>query len=166
MSTDEKLEAMTRDADQPATYSLRPADLSDAVEVADLVEAAYEHYIERIGRSPSPMTEDYVAVIGDRQVTVAESGATIVGVIVLGRTDEGFVIDNVAVRPSHQGTGLGKLLLDLAETEAREAGFDSIYLYTHEKMTENRALYSRRGYVQFEPHSDSPPFRIYMRKPL
>ena len=112
------------------------------------------------------MTEDYVAVIRDRQVTVAESLATIVGVIVLGRTDEGFVIDNVAVRPSHQGTGLGKLLLDFAETEARKAGFDSIYLYTHEKMTENRALYSRRGYVQFEPHLDSPPFRVYMRKPL
>ena len=40
-----------------------------------------------------------------------------------------------------QGTGLGKLLLDFAETEAHKAGFDSIYLYTHEKMTENRALY-------------------------
>ena len=65
-----------------------------------------------------------------------------------------------------QGTGLGKLLLDFAETEARKAGFDSIYLYTHEKMTENRALYSRRGYVEFEPHLDSPPFLVYMRKPL
>ena len=166
MPPDEKLAAMTRDADHTATYSLRPADLSDAPDVADLVKAAYRHYIERIGRSPGPMTEDYVAVIRDRQVTVAESLATIVGVIVLGRTDEGFVIDNVAVRPSNQGTGLGELLLDFAETEARKAGFDSIYLYTHEKMTENRALYSRRGYVEFEPHLDSPPFLVYMRKPL
>jgi GNAT superfamily N-acetyltransferase len=157
---------MTRDAHQPPTYSLRPADLSDAPEVADLVKAAYRHYIERIGRSPRPMTEDYVAVIRDRQVTVAESLASIVGVIVLDRTDEGFLVDNVAVRPSHQGTGLGKLLLDLAETEARKAGFDSIYLSTHEKMKENRTLYSRRGYVQFEPHLDSPPFVVYMRKPL
>jgi hypothetical protein len=33
-------------------------------------------------------------------------------------------------------------------------------------MTENRTLYSRRGYVQFEPHLDSPPFVVYMRKPL
>jgi GNAT superfamily N-acetyltransferase len=99
-------------------------------------------------------------------VTVAESLAIIVGVIVLDRTDEGFLIDNVAVRPSHQGTGLGKLLLDFAETEARKAGFDSIYLYTHERMTENRALYSRRGYVPFEPPLDSLPFVVYMRKPL
>jgi GNAT superfamily N-acetyltransferase len=166
MPADEKLAAMTRDANQPATYSLRPADVSDAPEVTDLVKAAYRHYIERIGRSPRPMTEDYVAVIRDRQVTVAESLATIVGVIVLDRTDEGFLIDNVAVRPSHQGTGLGKLLLDFAETEARKAGFDSIYLYTHEKMTENRTLYSRRGYLRFEPHLDSLPFVVYMRKPL
>ena len=73
MPPDEKLAAMTRDADQTATYSLRPADLSDAPDVADLVKAAYRHYIERIGRSPGPMTEDYAAVIRDRQVTVAES---------------------------------------------------------------------------------------------
>src|SRR5262249_16111103 len=162
----EKPAAMTRDADPSATYSLRPADLGDAPEVAGLVKVAYRHYIERIGRPTGPMTEDYVAAIRDRQVTVAECLATIVGVIVLGRTDEGCVIDNVAVRPSHQGTGLGKLLLDFAETEARKAGFDSVYLYTHEKMTENRALYARRGYVEFEPHLDSPPFLVYMRKPL
>jgi hypothetical protein len=68
-----KLAAITRDADQPATYSLRLADLGDAPEVADLVKAAYRHYMERVGRLPGPMTEDYAAVIRDRQVTVAES---------------------------------------------------------------------------------------------
>jgi hypothetical protein len=41
---------------------------------------------------------------------------------------------------------LGRALLEHAEVAAREAGFDSIYLYTHERMAENLALYSRIGY--------------------
>jgi GNAT superfamily N-acetyltransferase len=49
--------------------------------------------------------------------------------------------------PSYRGKGLGRSLLEFAEGEARRAGFDSIYLYTHEKMTENLAIYSRIGYV-------------------
>jgi hypothetical protein len=34
-----------------------------------------------------------------------------------------------------------------AEAEARRIGFDSIYLYTHEKMTENLVIYLRIEYV-------------------
>jgi ribosomal protein S18 acetylase RimI-like enzyme len=110
--------------------------------VAALVNAAYGHYVERIGILPRPMTDDYAQVITNQQVTVAEShDATIVGVIVLTVDDEGFLVDNVAVDPSYRGKGLGRALLEFAEAEARQAGFDSIYLYTHEKMTENLALY-------------------------
>ena len=82
------------------------------------------------------MTDDFAEVIKNHRVTVAESHETIVGVIVLAVDDEGFLIDNVAVHPVHRGKGLGKALLEFAEAEARRAGFDSIYLYTHEKMTE------------------------------
>jgi N-acetylglutamate synthase-like GNAT family acetyltransferase len=63
------------------------------------------------------MTDDYPAVIRDRQVTVAEHDGAIVGVVVLTVTDEGFLIDNVAVHPSRRGTGLGKALLEFAEAE-------------------------------------------------
>jgi ribosomal protein S18 acetylase RimI-like enzyme len=76
--------------------------------VRALVNAAYGHYVERIGMLPGPMTDDYAEVIRSSQVTVAESHGTIVGVIVLTTTDEGFVIDNVAVHPSHRGKGLWK----------------------------------------------------------
>jgi hypothetical protein len=36
-----------------------------------------------------------------------------------------------------------KALLAVAEGEARRAGFDSIYLFTHEKMAKNLALYAK-----------------------
>ena len=98
---------MTGTVRQPDGYRLRPATESDVPSVAALVDAAYRHYVERIGMLPRPMTDDYAAVIRDHQVTVAEHDGAIVGVVVLTVTDEGFLIDNVAVHPSRRGTGLG-----------------------------------------------------------
>lgn len=147
-------------------YSFRPASRVDIPKVTALVRAAYEHYVERIGGLPRPMTDNYAEVIQNNQVTVVESHQTIVGVIVLAITDEGFLIDNVAVAPAHRGMGLGKALLAFAEAEARRAGYDFIYLYTHEKMTENIALYTRIGYVEYDRRSQGDFSLVYMRKRL
>ena len=81
-------------------------------------------------------------------------------------TDEGFLLDSVAVDPSAQGTGIGRLLLEFAEAEARRHGFDSIYLMTNEKMTENQAPYARIGYVLFDKRSVHGYSRVLMRKAL
>jgi ribosomal protein S18 acetylase RimI-like enzyme len=148
-------------------YSFRSAIGTDVPKVAALVSAAYGQYVERIGILPRPMTDDYAEVIANRQATLAESHGKIVGVIVLTVDDEeGFLIDNVAVDPSHRGKGLGKALLEFAEAEALRAGFDSIHLYTHEKMTENLALYSRIGYVEYDRRSQGDFSLVFMRKHL
>jgi N-acetylglutamate synthase-like GNAT family acetyltransferase len=147
-------------------HALRAATDADAAEVAALVDDAYERWVARLGVVPRPMTEDYAEVIRERRVTVAESDGAIVGVLVLDVTDEGFVIDNVAVHPTVRGTGLGRNLLALAESEARRAGFDSIYLYTHEKASDNIALYSRIGYVEYDRRSEGDFSIVFMRKRL
>jgi ribosomal protein S18 acetylase RimI-like enzyme len=115
---------------------------------------------------PGPMTLDYADVIRNADVKVTERGGAIVGVVVLNQTDEGFVIENVAVHPDERGKGLGRALLELAEAEARRAGFDSVYLYTHERMTENITLYSKIGYVEYDRRSQGDFSLVYMRKPL
>jgi ribosomal protein S18 acetylase RimI-like enzyme len=150
----------------PSDCSLRAARPTDAGEVSRLVDDAYGHYVERLGRPPGPMTDDYAAVIRDREVSVVESEGAIVGVLVLGLADEGFTIDNVAVHPSRRGEGVGRVLLELAEEEARGAGFDSVHLYTHEKMAENLALYERVGYVEDERRSEQDFSRVFMSKRL
>lgn len=147
-------------------YSLRPAKAIDAGAISELVDDAYGPYVERIGMRPGPMDEDYRVVIRDRQVTVAERERAVVGVLVLGVTADGFLIHNVAVHPSHRGKGLGRALLELAEAEARRAGFDSIYLYTHEGLVESRALYARIGYVEYERRPLEGFSLVYMRKAL
>jgi len=152
--------------DQLGACSFRSANEFDVSKVAALVNAAYGHYVERIGILPRPMTDDYEEVIRNRRVTVAESHGTIVGVLVLTVTDEGFLIDNVAVDLGHRGAGLGRALLEFAEVEARRAGFDSIYLYTHEKMSENVALYSRIGYVEYDRRPQGEFSLVFMWKLL
>jgi ribosomal protein S18 acetylase RimI-like enzyme len=140
--------------------------MADVPRLTELVQAAYGHYVERLGGPPRPMVDDYADVVRRNQVIVAERGGMLVGIVVLGIDDEGLFVDNVAVDPSHQGSGVGRALLEHAESEARRQGFDSIYLYTHELMTENLALYSRAGYLEYDrrPHGDA--CLVYLRKRL
>jgi ribosomal protein S18 acetylase RimI-like enzyme len=146
--------------------SLRPGAPADAPRLTELVQAAYGHYVERLDGPPRPMTDDYDDVVRTQRVTVAERGDRVVGLIVLGIDDEGFFVDNVAVDPADQGGGVGRALLEHAEAEARRAGFDSIYLYTHERLVENLALYARIGYVEYDRRLHGDARLVYLRKSL
>jgi hypothetical protein len=104
---------------------LRPATEADVPRLTELVQAAYGHYVERLGALPRPMTDDYAEVVRSFRVTVAERDGEVVGLIVLG-----------------------------------------VDLYTHERMTENLALYSRIGYVEYDRRAHGDDFLVYLRKQL
>jgi N-acetylglutamate synthase-like GNAT family acetyltransferase len=152
--------------DPSPAYVLRPATVDDAAAVAACVNAAYEKYVARNGLLPAPMRDDYAQVIGECDVTVAEHDGEVVGVLVVREAAEGFLLDNVAVRPDWQGTGLGRRLLELTDDKALSLGYDSVYLYTQEIMTENQALYRRIGYVEYARRHELGLDRVYLRKPL
>jgi ribosomal protein S18 acetylase RimI-like enzyme len=145
---------------------LRPANPADASGVAACVCEAYVHYIERIGRQPGPMLEDYAKVIAESSVHVAVQAGQVVGAVVLMETAEGFYVDNVAVRPSVKGAGVGRALLQLAEQQARQRGYASIYLATHELMVENRELYKRIGYIEYDHRVVNGFPRVFFHKAL
>lgn len=145
---------------------MRAATQSDVDAVAGCVRAAYRRYVRRIGKRPGPMREDYRRVIGERTVMVAEDDGKVLGVLVAGPARRGFLLDNVAVHPAAQGRGVGRALLRQAEDEAKRAGHRAIWLYTHERMTESRALYARIGYVEFARRIEHGFPRVYMRKRL
>lgn len=146
--------------------STRRATPADAPRVAACVRAAYQHYVERIGKPPRPMLEDYEKVIEEREVVLAEAGGELAGVVVLGQSPEDFRVLNVAVDPRFQKTGVGRMLLQLAEAEARRHGYDRIFLSTHEKMTENQALYARIGYREYDRRMEDGYARVFMQKEL
>jgi len=112
------------------------------------------------------MRQDYAEVIRDYDVTVVEHDGEIVAILTLGVTDEGLLLDNVAVRPDHQSRGVGRYLLEHAEGEARRQGHDSIHLYAQEIMTENLALYRSLGYVEYARRTEHGLHRVYLRKSL
>lgn len=146
--------------------TLRPARDADATPIARCVEAAYRHYIPRIGKPPGPMLDDYAQVVRRHRVFVAEANGALAGVLVLMRAPQGLLIDNIAVHPEHQHKGLGRRLLGLAESEAHGLGCSHLELYTHELMTENIALYRRAGYVETARRRERGYDRVYMRKTL
>jgi ribosomal protein S18 acetylase RimI-like enzyme len=145
---------------------VRQAAQEDAQAVQSCVASAFEVYIDRIGRPPAPMLLDFPAFIAAGQVWVAEVEGRVVGALVQYETGLGFYLDTVAVHPAYQGSGVGKALLQFAEQEALQRGYDSIYLCTHATMTENRQLYPKIGYVEFEYQDGSGYDRVYFRKPL
>ena len=148
------------------TAPVRPASVDDAPQILACVDAAYRHYIERLGKKPAPMLEDYAEAIRLHQVHVAEQGSRVVGALVLMITAEGFLLHMIAVHPSVQGTGVGRKLLEFAEAEALRQGYRSIYLMTNEKMAENRILYAKIGYVLFDRREVDGYSRVLMRKEL
>ena len=151
-----------------STLELRAARAEDVPAIKALVRAAYGHYVERLGGPPRPLTDDYDEVVRRLDVTLAEFDGELAGLLVLDPGhEEGFLIDNVAVHPSHQGTGVGRALLERAEDEARRAGADAIHLYTHELLTESQELYRRIGYSEYKRVAHGGDLHVvYMSKPL
>ncbi len=66
---------------------IRPAGTADVLLIATCVDRAYRHYVERIGKPPRPMVDDYDQVLKRRQVWVIEFDQAIVGLLVLDITD-------------------------------------------------------------------------------
>ena len=147
-------------------WNIRRAQPADAIEITTCVEAAYRHYIYRIGKPPGPMLDDYSKVVEQHQAFVAEESGRVIGVLVLIRKKGGILMDNVAVLPKYQGKGLGHRLIQLAETHALEQGFKYLDMYTHELMTENIEMYKRLGYVETKRCIEKGYRRVYMRKKL
>ena len=146
----------------------RRAASEDAPRLADIAAAAYGVYLPRLpeGVRPAPLDADYAAAIRDHEVWVALVGSSIAGYLVLIPAADSLLLENVAVDPGYQGTGVGRMLLGLAEERAGAHGVATIRLYTHAVMIENQRLYERLGYVQTERRRDGIFERVFYEKRL
>lgn len=139
---------------------IRQAVGADEAGVRACVEAAYTPFIERMGKPPAPMLDDYANLIEGEVVYVATLDDRLVGLIVLWAKEDHLYIDNVAVLPEAQGAGVGAALLGFADTEAERAGLNEIRLYTNEKMAESIRYYPKKGYRETHRASDAGYDRV------
>jgi N-acetylglutamate synthase-like GNAT family acetyltransferase len=112
------------------------------------------------------MLADYATVVSENSTWVLEHDGQCLGVLVLVVKPDHLLLENVAVDPAHQGQGLGRRLLDFAEAEARRLGLAEVRLYTNALMTDNRDLYSRRGYAEYDRRNLDGRDTVFMRKTL
>lgn len=134
--------------DAVAEAEVRRAVPSDVTTIEDIVRAAFDRYVARIGGQPAPMAADYRAAVASSRVWVVVAAGEIAGVVVNEVHDDHLLLDTVAVAPSAQGHGYGAMLLARAEADARELGLPQVRLYTNQAMTDNQTFYPRHGYVE------------------
>jgi ribosomal protein S18 acetylase RimI-like enzyme len=145
---------------------IRAATAADVPAIANIVDQAYRHYIARMDKSPGPMLDDYAARVSEGAVWVLEERTLIAAIIVLLPAPNYLLLDNIAVCPARQGSGLGRRLLAFAEAEALRRGYREIRLDTHQTMVENQRLYASIGYEETGRGTEAGYDRVFMRKQL
>ncbi|TGB11035.1 GNAT family N-acetyltransferase [Streptomyces sp. MZ04] len=144
------------------TDDIRPATAADVPAVKAVTDAAYHHYIERIGVVPAPMEADHAAEVAAGRVYV--TGDPVIGVLVLVPHEDHLFLDSIAVDPEAAGRGVGRRLLAFVDAHARALGLPEVRLYTNAMMWENRKIYPRYGYELVERRVDGPYDRFHYRK--
>ncbi len=129
--------------------TIRPAQKPDIDAVKVCVSLAYTEAKKTIPDLPgvaSGLEED----LEQHHMFVAETDGLIAGAVVFGKVADRFMVINLAVHPDAQGQGVARQLMDRAEAQAREDGFDKIELRTHRLMTGTRAMYKHLGWSEVE----------------
>ena len=145
---------------------IRPAKKSDLPGIQACALAAYQMYVERMGREPAPMVADYAASIEAGQLYIFDAAGQLAGFVVFYAKIDHLHLENVAVNPAFQQRGTGRRLIEFVEQQARQDGYGRVELYTNAKMTENLGLYPRLGYQQFDRRVEDGFDRIYFKKNL
>ncbi|MDX2462756.1 MAG: GNAT family N-acetyltransferase [Gammaproteobacteria bacterium] len=108
------------------------------------------------------MELDYEEEIRGFPTWVATLNGNVVGGITMMFEEDHASIANVGVNPAYQGQGLGKGLMELAESEARDRGLSKLQLATHIALKENLALYQHLGWTE----RNRDDIRVYMSKTI
>ncbi len=148
------------------SISIVRAQTRDLDDIERCARAAYAKYVARIGREPAPMVADFAAQIAAGQVWVATDQAGLAGYVVAYRRGDHMHLENIAVVPDRQGSGIGRALIAHVEDEAQRQGLAAVELYTNEKMTENLAYYPHLGYRETGRGVEDGFHRAFFRKAL
>ena len=144
-----------------ADWLLRRATIDDAGAQSHCIEAACAIYSTRVPDLPA-VSEGVAGDIANYRVWVIEMDQKIIGGIIMVPKDEYIFLANVAVHPANAGLGLGRKLMDRAESDCLEMGLRELRLNTHVDMLENVDLYSHLGWRETGRTGN----KVHMKKTL
>ncbi|MEH3145842.1 MAG: GNAT family N-acetyltransferase [Methylobacterium frigidaeris] len=138
---------VSRPAGSVTIRPARPADL-DALVALETAAFAGDRAERRAIRHAigSPTMSVLAALDGERLVGAAT--------LERRRTSRRARLSSIAVAPSRAGTGLGRVLLEAAEAEARRHGCTHLRLEVRADNGAGIRLYERAGYAHFETVED------------
>ena len=145
---------------------IRLARPEDRATIGRIAERAYQPYVKMLGRPPAPMIADFEHHIAEDWVILFERAGQIVGYAVVIVDERRALLDNIAVDPDEQGSGIGRALIEEIERQAASRGHRCLELYTNLAMTANIAWYQKLGFVETRRAEERGFRRVYMSKPI
>lgn len=147
--------------------TFRRAAVPDAAALADLINSAYRGETSRKGWTTEADLLDGLRTTAqeirqliegrDSFFLLCQRGAVLAGSVQVEKQGEQAYIGMFVVRPDMQGAGIGKRLLEEAETQARrEWGVSSFIMIVITLRQELIAFYERRGYRRTGELSEFP----------
>ena len=140
-------------ADRRLNVVTRPALTGDVADICDVLAEAFEPFRDAYTRhayDDTVLTADEVTRrIDDAavEVLVATCGQVIVGTVTAEpKGEHRLYMRSMAVRPGHQGKGIGRALLEAVERKARHRASTAITLECYAALESAIALYEKSGF--------------------
>lgn len=144
--------------------SIRSAVLVDIPAIKDCAAAAYEMYVDRIGREPAPMQANFARQLKTHTIDVYSHNGVVAGYVVYQVQEQKMMLENVAVHPTFAGNRFGNELVNHVEQVAADLNIPSVFLYTNAAMTENLVMYPKLGYKETHRMEEDGFNRVYFEK--
>jgi len=129
---------------------VRLATSADAADISRVLLEAFtvirEHYTAEAFGVVTPKAEVIESRFTEGPMWVAEVDGRVVGTVSLTTDPEGLYMRSMAVSPTAQKLGIGRLLLDALHEHAVGTGLTRIFLYTLPFQSGARAMYEKHGY--------------------
>ena len=148
------------------SYYIRPFRQSDTQQVRDLFVETHDHAMAELSADLRQLVRIAMAgEVGSRLsdpqryyadppnhfilICPAEQPEEVAAYCALVRLNEREVeLKNVIAAPKRQGAGLGTMLMDAAEEQARKDDYERIVLWTYAHLKVATGIYLRRGYQE------------------
>ena len=132
--------------------------------VVAIVQDAYASNIARMGQPPVPTLDDCARWLAAAQLWGIKVQGCVKGALVLEDGTDALLIDDIAIDPTAQNTGLATACLVFAEAEASLRALLTLRLYNNASMIENLALCLYRGFAITHRATEYGYDRVHMAK--